>query len=137
MKKYLSFSIVLAVVALFTGCASNNGAYRPLDTNRNDLENSDRFVLLTKKSQKQITTTGLQERATDDGRLQVIASIRNRTGHRVEVQANCIFKNAQGMETETVPFQTITLSGHGQETSTFIAVKPESKRYSIRVQVKE
>jgi len=143
MKKYLSFSIVLAVIALFTGCASDNGVYRPLDTNRNDLENSDRFVLLTKKSQKQVTTDGIQERTTDDGRLQVIASIRSRSRSPIEVQVNCIFKNAQGMETETMPLQTVHFSArrlwrqYAHEPVTFTAMKPESKRYSIRAQVKE
>src|SRR6059036_791410 len=90
-------TLVLSVVALaFTaGCATEPGPFAPLDTTKFTLENTDRFVLLDKPAQYSVTCTGLQERWLGDGRLEVVANVKNRESRRIQVQINCVFKDDQ------------------------------------------
>ncbi|HWF18261.1 MAG TPA: hypothetical protein VG754_03295, partial [Verrucomicrobiae bacterium] len=77
--------------ALFTGCETSHdtGAYVPVNTTINDVENHQLVVLLDPAVQYSVTCSGIQQRYTPDGRLDVVANIRNREGRRIQVQINC------------------------------------------------
>ena len=75
------FALVLAVCA---GCVSETGPFAPQDTTKFTLENTDRFVLLDQPAQYSVTCTGLQERVLADGRLEVVANVKNRENRRIE-----------------------------------------------------
>ena len=121
-----------AALALTFGCASETEPKRALETTKYTLENTDRFVLLDKSTP--ITCTGLQETALADGRLEVLANLRNREPRRLEVQASCLFRNEQGIATgEESPWQTVTLSENSTEAIRFTALNTAAKKYTVRV----
>src|SRR3954468_1160167 len=94
--------IVLAAavaLGLSAGCATAPGPFQPLDTTKYTLENTDRFVLMDQPAQYSVTCTGLQDRWLGDGRLEVVANVKNREGRRIQVQINCVFKDEQGFAT--------------------------------------
>lgn len=118
--------------AVVTG--RTGGAYAPKNANQHDVENNLRFVLLDKTTERSVTCSGLQERLLEDGRLEVVANVRNRKNQRVEVQINCVFKDAQGFPTgDETPFQTLILSENAQEGVRFVSINPQAKKYTIRV----
>ena len=132
MKRTLCLIVELALLApVMSGC--HGGAYLPKDTTKYDYENTANFVTLDAMVQRSVTCSGIQEKALPDGRLQVSANVRNREHRRIEVQANCEFKDAQGFVVESTPFQTVILSESAQESVPFTSMNDKAKRYTIRV----
>lgn len=130
------FSVLSAVTALvlLAGCATEPGPFLPQDTTKYTVENTEKFVLLDKPTQYSITCTGLQERTLPDGRLEVVANVKNRENRRIQVQINCVFKDEQGFTTgDESPFQTLILAENSTETVRFTAMNTLAKRYTIRV----
>ena len=131
--KPLSFALT-AILALLGGCATEPGPFAPQDTTKYTLENTDKFVLLDKPAQNSVTCTGLQERFLADGRLEVVANVKNRENRRIQVQANCVFKDEQGFSTgDETPFQTLILAENSTEAVHFTAMNTLAKRYTVRV----
>ena len=128
---------VLAAAAgflLLAGCATEPGPFAPQDTTKYTVENTEKFVLLDKPAQYSITCTGLQERILPDGRLEVVANVKNREKRRLQVQINCVFKDEQGFSTgDETPFQNLILAEYATEAVRFTAANPLAKRYTIRV----
>jgi len=124
----------LAALALAAGCvAPAPGPYAPLDTTKFTLENTDKFVLLDLPAQYSVTCTGLQERSVD-GRLEVVANVKNRENRRIQVQINCVFKDDQGFSTgDETPFQTLILAENSTEAVRFTAMNALAKKYTVRV----
>jgi uncharacterized protein YcfL len=139
MKKIITVSAftLLAAAGLFlAGCASHDhGAYIPVATTINDVENNEMVVLLDPRVQYSVTCPNIQQRPLPDGRMEVTANIRNRENRRIEVQINCVFKNDAGFPTEgdESPFRTLILSENGQEPVHFISINNEARRYTIRI----
>jgi hypothetical protein len=151
MKKSLLLASACAgLAALITGCVPLNeaaesstrtvvtghegGAYKPKNTTRYDLENQLGFVLLDKATERSVTTSGIQERVLEDGRLEIRANVRNRLNRRIEVQINCVFKDEQGFSTgDETPFQFLGITENAQETVTFTAMNNKAKKYTVRV----
>jgi hypothetical protein len=137
MKKTLITLIALAGVTLvFTGCETavvDHGAYLPINTTVNDVENRAGIVLLDSRVQQSVTSPGIQETRLPDGRLQVAVQLRNRESRRIQVQANCEFKDAQGFTLDATPFENVILNENGQETVKFISMNERPVRYTIRV----
>jgi hypothetical protein len=127
--------MVLALAAFSTGCKTGQtgAAYTPVDTNKRAVENSAKFVLLDAKTQTQVTCSGLQEQVLADGRLEVMANVRNRVNKRIVVQINCVFKDAQGFPVDETPFQTLVLTERAQEGVRFVCINDQAKGYTIRV----
>ena len=137
MKKTLIVLVALSGFALtFTGCSSNHygqGPYLPQNVMVNDLENREAVVLLDKRVQYSVTCPGIQETRLPDGRLHIAVNLRNRENRRIQVQANCDFKDAQGFVVDATPFQNVILNENGQEGVTFISMNDKAVRYTIRV----
>ena len=130
----LSLLVSVAALALFSGCVTQTGPFQPLDTTKFTLENTDRFVLLDQPAQNSVTCTGLQEVPLTDGRLEVVANVKNRENRRIEVQINCVFKDAQGFSTgDETPWQTLILSEYSTEAVRFTAMNTQAKKYTVRV----
>lgn len=133
MKK-LRLSLALLTVGLGLGAGCGGGAYLPKNTTKYDLENREKLVLLDARVQRSVTCSGIQERALDDGRLEIMANIRNREGRRIEVQIACVFKDANGFPTgDESPFQTLILSENAQEAVKFTSLNALAKKYTIRI----
>ncbi|MEO6876681.1 MAG: YcfL family protein [Opitutaceae bacterium] len=125
---------ILASVAFFAGCASEPGAVAPQDSTKYTLENTDNFEVLGQSTQTAVTCTGLQPRMLPDGRLEVVASVKNRADQPLKIQINCVFKDEQGFTTgDETPLQTLTLAAHATEAVRFTAANPLARKYTIRV----
>ena len=135
MKKTLVALTCLApALALMTGCQTHDtGAYLPQNALANNVEDSNRFVLLDKAAQFSVTCPGIQETRLPDGRMQVLANLRNRENRRIQVQVNCVFKDAQGFVIEDTPFQNVFLDENAQEGVKFASANDRAQRYTIRV----
>ena len=129
-------SVLSAVAGLFLlgGCATEPGPFTPQDTTKYTVENTEKFVLLDKPTQTSVTCTGLQERTLPDGRLEIVANVKNRENRRIQVQIGCVFKDEQGFSTgDESPYQTLILAENSTEAVRFTAMNPLAKRYNIRV----
>ena len=126
--------VAVTALALSAGCATQTGPFAPLDTTKFTLENTDRFVLLDQPAQTSVTCTGLQEIPLADGRMEVVANVKNRENRRIQVQINCVFKDAQGFSTgDETPWQTLILSEFSTEAVRFTAMNVQAKKYTVRV----
>jgi hypothetical protein len=137
MRKPLIPSLTFAALALlFAGCTTpvvDHGAYMPLNVSVNDLENHSAIVLLSPGVQESVTCPGIQETRLADGRIQLAVHLRNRENRRIQVQANCEFKDAQGFVLDSTPFQNVFLDENAQEDVKFIAMNDKAVRYTVRV----
>src|SRR3981189_1289732 len=99
MKINLHVLSMAAVLLAAAGCAStphDKGPYSAQMAAKPSNEAREPIVLMDPGVQYSVAFYGLQEQALPDGRLQVLAHLRNREGRRIEVQANCIFKDLNG-----------------------------------------
>ena len=110
------------------------GAYQPRNFNKYDLENSAKFALFDKGVERSVTCPNFEERVTDDGRMEIVANLRNRLNRRIEVQINCVFKDDKGFPTnDEAPFKTLFLDENAQEGVRFISMNNQARTYTIRV----
>lgn len=122
-----------ATMALF-GCATEQQVYQPLDTTKYTLENTDRFAALDRATQQTLSCTGIQQYALADGRLEIIANLKNRDSHRVEVQASCAFRDEQGLAiVEETPWKNVSIAENATEAVRFTANNAAGKKFTIRV----
>ena len=132
MKKFLLLPVAVSLAALFTGCASE-GAYKPKNTDKYNYEETAPFVLFDSGAQRSVTSPGVQLGQTADGRMKVTAHLRNRENRRLEVQANCVFKDAQGFTVDEMPFRTVILDENATQDVSFEALNQTAVKYTIRV----
>ena len=135
MKTKILALLPVTAALLIAGCSTyDKGPYLPQPSKTPAYENTERFVLLDPGAQRSITCTGIHEATLSDGRLEVTAQIRNRENRRLEVQANCVFKDGNGISTgDETPFQTVILTENSTEQVKFTASNAASKKYTIRV----
>ena len=135
MKTKRILLLPVAAALFIAGCSTHDqGPYLPQQSKTPAYENTERFVLLDPGVQHTITCSGINETLLADGRLEVVAQIRNRENRRIEVQANCIFKDGNGVSTgDETPFQTVILTENATEQVKFTASNATSKKYTIRV----
>lgn len=123
---------LMAGSVLLAGCKTG-GAKPPVNTTKYNYETTANFALMDSRAQRSVTCTGLQKGMTNDGRLQVAANLRNRENRRIEVQAQCLFKDVQGFSLDETPWQTVILTENGQETVRFTALDNKATDYEVRV----
>ena len=127
MKKTLTLSACLAI--LLSGCGAPTAR-------QSAISNNSKFVALGSLGSQIVQCTALQENTLPDGRLEVRANILNLVNKRVDLQINCIFKDAQGFSTgDETPFQTMILDETAQETITFTSLNTNAKDYTVRVRL--
>jgi hypothetical protein len=124
-----------AAVLLVAGCSTHDkGPYLPEWAKTPAYENREPIVLLDPGVQYSVTYTGVQEQTLPDGRLQVTVHLRNRENRRIEVQANCVFKDQNFYLTgDETPFQMVILTENAQQDVIFTSMNDRAKRYTIRV----
>lgn len=133
-SKPILLSVLTSALALLAGCVTEPGPYTAVDTTKYTLENTETFVALDKPAQASVTCTGIQPRTLADGRMEIVANIKNRESRRIQVQVNCVFKDDQGFSTgDETPFQTLILAENSTEAVHFTAMNTLAKKYTIRV----
>ena len=137
MKRTLvSMLAASGVVLLAAGCKSTHdkGPYLPQNPKTPAYETREPVVLLDPGVQYSVTCSGIQEQTLPDGRLEVVAHLRNRENRRIEVQANCVFKDQNGFSTsDETPFTMVILTENGTEDVRFVSMNNLAKKYTIRV----
>ncbi|MEN9663335.1 MAG: hypothetical protein RL324_2284 [Verrucomicrobiota bacterium] len=134
MKTKLPAMLAAATLAALAGCATGSGPYAPQDTTKYTIENTEFFVTMDKATQTSVTCTGLQANQLPDGRLEVVANVKNRENRRIQVQISCVFKDEQGAATgDETPFQNLILGENTTEAVRFTAMNTQAKKYTIRV----
>ncbi len=135
MKATSPFLLVAVVAAgLLAGCQTEPGPFLPQDTTKYTIENTEKFILMDRPTQVSVTCTGLQERTTSDGRLEVVANVKNRENRRIQVQVRCVFKDDAGVSTgDESPWQTLILGENATEAVRFAAANNLGHKYTIAV----
>ena len=132
--RLLSLLGLAFAAALFVGCATDPGYDEQLESTKFTIENTGKFVLLDPGAQESIRCTGLQERILPDGRLEVVANVKNRENRRIHVQVNCVFKDEQGTSIgDEAAFQSLTLIEYATEAVQFTSVNSQARKYTIGV----
>lgn len=132
-NRFFSLLAALVALAVFTGCSSTGGAYLPKNATKHNHEDSEQLVLMDSMVQRSVTSPGIQQTRLPDGRLEVVANLRNREGRRIQVQAQCEFKDAQGFPIDSTPWNTVILTERAQEGVRFTSMNDKAQRYTIRV----
>jgi uncharacterized protein YcfL len=133
MKKTV-FTLAAVTLALLAGCKTEPGPFAPQDTTKYTLESTDSFILMDKQVQYSVTSTGIQYRNLPDGRLEIVANIKNRENRRIQVQVSCVFKTDQGFTTgDETPWQTLILGENTTEAVTFTSMNNQARKYTVRV----
>ena len=137
MKNIPSFlALTLAGAVLAAGCSSthDSGPYLPQQSKTPAHEATQPVVLLDPGVQYSVTVTATEARRLEDGRLEVITQLRNRENRRIEVQANCVFKDLNGFSTgDETPFKAVILTENSTEDVRFVSANAAAQRYTIRV----
>jgi len=132
-KRLVSVLAASAALVIFTGCQSTGGAYLPKNTTEHNYEDSEPVVLMDSMVQRSISSTGVQRTRLPDDRLEVVANLRNREGRRIQVQAQCEFKDGQGFPIDSTPWTTVILTERAQEGVKFTSMNDKAQRFTIRV----
>ena len=150
MKKHILPFILASALLLSAGCVKVSekvqgavtivitghpgGAYESVNATKYDLENQELFVLLDQGTARSVTCSRLEQQPMPDGRIEVLANVRNRQERRIQVEINCVFKDDRGFSTgDETPFQTLILTENAQETVRFVSANSLAKKYTIRV----
>ena len=135
-RHFPSLCAALFAACLFSGCVAviTTGDAGPQDTTKFTMGNTDRFLALDAATEAAISCTGLQERSLPDGRLEVVANLRNSGGAAVKVHVQCVFLDEQGLPLRAdAPWQGLSISNGATEVVRFTAPSADAKKYSIRV----
>lgn len=136
MKNQVFICSLLAGTALagLAGCITNPVAPTALESTKYNIESTEKLTLLDRAVQGTVACTGLQERMLPDGRLEVVAMVKNRQEQVIKVQLNCVFKDTQGFSIgDETAFQTVTLAPGATEAVRFTAATSAAKKYTVRV----
>jgi hypothetical protein len=135
MKNSITLIAAIAAALFAAGCSTyDKGPYLPEHSRTPAHENTEPVVLLDPGVQHSVTTPAYSARTLDDGRLEVVMHVRNRENRRIEVQANCVFKDEDGTTTgDETPFQTVILTENATEQVKFTSSNAAAKKYTVRV----
>ncbi|MBX3733596.1 MAG: YcfL family protein [Verrucomicrobiae bacterium] len=122
------------LAAALAGCSSHQGPYPPKGAEAAAWAKTGQFQLMDPGARKSVTTLGLQESRLDDGRLKVSCIVLNLENRRIQVQAQCVFKDASGFSTgDETPWENVILTENSTETLTFTSLNPLASAYAVRI----
>ncbi len=135
MKIQLVPVLITTSALLVAGCSStyDKGPYLPQQSKTPAYETTEPLILLDPGVQYSLTLATYMQRTLEDGRLEVVVGLRNRENRRIEVQANCVFKDAAGVATDETPFQAVILTENATEQVKFTSANALAKKYTVRV----
>jgi hypothetical protein len=115
------------------GCCGSTKTPPPAAT-RYALENTAKVVLADETVQPAVECTGLQETRRKDGRLEIVASFKNRGLATLPVEVSAVFKGAAG---EPLPGETVwhrlTLEGNNTVVARFVSPDDRARDFTVRV----
>jgi hypothetical protein len=134
-RSIISLLAAGGTLLLVVGCSTQDkGPYLSQSPKTPAYEGVEPVVLLDPGVRHSVTCSGIQEQILPDGRLEVIAHLRNRENRRLEVQANCVFKDQNSFSTgDETPFVMVILTENGTEDVKFVSMNNLARKYTIRV----
>jgi hypothetical protein len=129
------FPLFLAALccAALPGCSVAPEESAPQDSTKFTVENTDQFTALDTAAEAAVMCTGLQERTLGDGRIEVVANVKNRGGEPARVRVQCQFLDDQGEPTESAAqWQSLAIAGDSTAVVRFTSSNSAAKRYAIR-----
>ena len=133
MKKVLSMLLVGTCAALVLSGCRTGGAYEPRNTQRYAVENDEPFVAMSSGVQRSVTCSGIQQRTREDGRLELVANLRNREERRIQIQVSCVFKDENGVPIgDETPWENVILTERAQEGVRFVSMNDKARQFTIR-----
>ena len=142
-------ALVLVGAMAWGGCASSSGSGGPTrfvvvtpaggagGASRSTtyvVEQTERIALLDKGVRQSILVPSVLERVLEDGRLEVVANVRNRLNRRIEVQISCVFKDETGFAlNDEDTFRTLILTENIEEAARFVSLNDRARSYTIRI----
>jgi hypothetical protein len=134
MKISVLLSAGIASVCLLAGCQTRTASFQAHETTKYSIENTEKFARLDTATQTAIICTGLQEHLNEEGRLEVVANVKNRTSSGIQVRVKCVFKDTGGFTTgDETAWQLLTLGDDATEAVRFTASNKLAHNYTIVV----
>jgi hypothetical protein len=133
MGQAMTLGAAFAILAFAFGCASAPPPNQAAETTKYTLDNTDKFAPLDDASRRTVACTGAQYFTLADGRLEVIANLKNRSGHKIEVQASCAFRDEQDLPVGETPWEPVMLTENMTQAVHFTAPSVAGKKYTVRV----
>lgn len=128
------FFAIFTSVVLLSGCESGITSFQSEETTKYSIEATGKFTRLDMATQAAILCTGLQERATDDGRIEVVANVKNRSSAPIQVRVRCVFKDASGFAIgDETAWQLLKLDDEMTEAVRFVASNKLARQYTVVV----
>ncbi|MBG86763.1 MAG: hypothetical protein CMO80_07670 [Verrucomicrobiales bacterium] len=132
MKKLFTLTALAASLGL--SACQHGGAYKPKNTAVYNLEDSEPVVLMDRFVQRSVTAPGVKQMTLKDGRMRVIANIRNRESRRIQVQVSCVFKDEDGFPTgEPSNWRDLILTEGAQEGIEFYSLNDKARKFTVRI----
>lgn len=130
----LLFFVSLLGGALVGGCQSGISSFQPEETTKYSIENTGKFARLDMATQAAIVCTGLQEHATDDGKLEVVANVKNRGSSPIQIRVRCVFKDSSGFAIgDETAWQPLSMGDGATEAVRFTATNKMARQYTVVV----
>jgi hypothetical protein len=137
MKNRHALLLATACAAGLAGCATPPPPAAAQAPAKYTVASTDKFAPVDAAAAAALECESLNERVLGDGRLEIVAVIRNRTAQRVEAQARCVFKDGQGLPTgDETPWQALVLEGKSSEALRFAAPAAADSRYAVGVRLR-
>lgn len=131
------FSLVPAVLAgalgLLVGCASAPKPPSVQESIKYTVDDTGRVAFADPLSRDSIEVTGLQERFLADGRLDMVAVVKNKSSQATKVEVQCVFRDIDGfVAAQATDWKPLSLGAQASETVHFTASTTVSRRYTLR-----
>jgi hypothetical protein len=121
---------LIAMMVIHSGCQSSAG-HTPGSTAPSP---PSKVLYMDPLVTKSVVSTGLHVAELPDGRLEVMANLKNLLNKRIQVEVQCVFKDLQGFSTgDETPWRTLILTENGEETLRFVSLNNLARDYAIRV----
>jgi hypothetical protein len=127
------FTALLVGLGALEGCSLATVS-PPQETTKYRVENTEQFIAVDEATADAVNCTGLQQARRSDGRLEVVANVKNRLDREIAVQLQCGFRNGIGfpLHDETL-WQTATLPGFATQAVHFVSADGRAEKFSIRI----
>lgn len=131
-RRILLALAVPCLAAGLAGCLCRGTAKAPVDSTKFTVGNTERFSALDARTDAEVSCTGLQEHTLPDGRLEVVANLRNLTASAVTLQIGCDFLDDQGESTGPLAWKALVVPADATAIVRFEAPNAAVRRYAIK-----
>ena len=123
-----------ALAMSLAGCRTGPGGPSPVVATRYSLADTAKVMLLDKTVRETVECTGLQVSERKDGRLEVIASLKNLSQRTVSVQVDATFKGPAGeMLGDETAWHRLTLEGNNTVVARFVSKDDRAADFAVQV----